>query len=181
MKLGTMRRQSPPRRLLRRPVRVAGSIQSIALLSALLLVACGANGDATSTSVATTTSVLSSGSCNNAESCQLTRDSGIYEIPIPADSRAIADLFYLTSVGTVEMLGRVYYDVLTSRGWTFVPSMSELDPGQADGMSYGLYRRCLDTLQEALILIAEDEGASDDLKLSVQKGLFADSESESCP
>ena len=72
--------------------------------------------------------------------CQMTRDSGIHGIPLPADAvkdASSASGLQITSAGTLEEVTAFYHDYLTTHGWTFEPEFSELDPKVAETKSLG--------------------------------------------
>lgn len=77
--------------------------------------------------------------CRNI-ACKMTRDSGVFGIPLPEDASGTATALEVTTVSdesTIEELSRFYDAWLRTHGMNFMPQLSISDPKRAEAKGLG--------------------------------------------
>ena len=98
----------------------------------------------------------------------MTIDSGIFEIPLPADAVSKSDTAWETTTGTLAELTSFYRDFMAASGWMLDLKHSECDPalnrnGYASSMVYGLR----EPLAWVAIEVYDDRSSGDRLVIQI--------------
>jgi hypothetical protein len=78
---------------------------------------------------------------------RMTKDSGVFGIPMPDDSTPVSNSQYPTDlvgceIGTIQEVTAFYKDYMSSDGWIFDQQCSALEPYEAEDKKVGYLTQC---------------------------------------